>query len=137
MKDLLTLTMDDPNLVDVDKEYSRGLVGGFPNVPEYRHELMVAIDTDYVAAWRFDYDPEYPAIVEANPQLMVDVLAGQTRHPYREGDPDIVRRSLLRNGWRFPEGGEGTPPDVLGRQAPKVIVTITSIAATTQIPELV
>ena len=135
--DLLTLSMDDPELTAADKHFSLGFdTDGTPNAPEYRHEFYVSMDTDYTAAWRYDHDPTYPAIVEENPQLMRAVTAGQTRYTYREADPDIVWRSLLRNGWRDPEEGEGEPPEVLGRRAPKVIAILPSISRTETVPAL-
>lgn len=126
--DLLVLQLDDPELNATDKEYSRSFnASGIPNAPEYRHEFLIAGDTDYVAAWRWDHDPAYPAIVEANPQLQRAVTAGQTKYSYRESDPDIVWRSLLRNSWRDPEEGEGQPPEVLGRRAPRLTAVLPSI----------
>jgi hypothetical protein len=129
--DLVTLILDTSQMTAEDRTYSLGLnAEGLPNVPEYRHEVIMSQDSSYRAAWRYDYDPNYPAIVEADPQLMRLVELGRTRHPYREGDPDIVDRSLLRNFWRPLEPGESMPPGVTGRTAPQITTILTPVRRT-------
>lgn len=121
--DLLELGLDYPELTAEDREYSRGLnADGIPNVPEYRHELLMDLDTDYRAAWRYEFDPRFADQLALDPFLMTAVEQGYARYSYIERDPDIVDRSLLRQGMRERREGELDPPPVLGRHAPKYTI---------------
>lgn len=135
--DLLTLTIDQPGLTAEDNHFSLGFnADGYPNAPEYRHEVLWELDSDYREAWNYDHAPGYAAEAEADPQTMAAVNAGRIRHPYREADPGIVDRSLLRHDFRQQREGESFPVDVLAKHAPKVYAALPSLVSESVVPEL-
>lgn len=139
--DVLELLTDDPQMSADQREYNRALnVDGYPNNPEFRHEFLMGMDENYRAAWAYDHTQgltnDFSIEADEDPNKMAAVLRGRTNHPYREDDPDIVWRSLYRNGYRELEEGETPPPDPAGRYAPDVIAILPSIPRAEIVPAL-
>lgn len=137
LKDCVELLIDDPQFPAGDREYSRALnTDGYPNAPEYRHEFYVANDAGYRSAWAYDHSEDFRVEAAAEPNLMELVLQGRAEHTYREADPEIVDRSLLRNGFRDKREGETDPPRVMGAQAPQSTTILSSIPTSGNVPDL-
>jgi len=128
VEDLLALAIDDPQFTADEIEVRRSLdSNGLPLYPEYRHEFLCRTDADYFAAWAWDHSEEYQADALAEPRQMLMVERGRIKYTYRENDPDIVDRSLLRNGLRELREGETLPPQVIGEYAPAFQAVLPSI----------
>lgn len=131
LRDITELLIDDAQFTAEDREYSRSLnADGYPNAPEYRHEFLMNNDGDYRAAWAYDHWEPYQIEADAEPNKMDEVVRGRSLYPYRESDPEIVDRSLLRNGYRPLREGETMPGNVIGRYAPKLTAILPSIPRT-------
>lgn len=122
--DFKRVGVDDPQFTSEEREARRSLdANGVPPYPEYRHEFLMGSDTTYQAAWLYDNSELYRLEADAEPRAMNIVLLGRTNHAYRERDPEIVDRSLLRHGYRTLRDGESFPLPVVGRYAPKTSVS--------------
>jgi hypothetical protein len=98
--------------------------------------LLFQVDEEYRHAWLYDHSEEYRATADAEPHNMKRVLAGRVEHPYRENDPGIVDRSLVRHFMRPLEEGETYPPAVIGKYAPQELVIVPSIVRNRVMPEI-
>ncbi len=116
---LLSMAIDEPQLTATDREYSRSLNSeGFPVYPEYRHEFLMGIDGDYYAAWAYEHSASFAESADMEPNLWERVARGRVNFPYREENPEIVDRSLLRRGLREQRAGETFPTPVIAKYAP-------------------
>jgi len=102
---------------------------------EYRHELLMAVDEEYMHAWLYDHSEEYRETADAEPHNMLRVEAGRIEHTYREEDPYIVDPSLLRHFMRPLRQGENYPPSVIGKYATDAFI-MPSISNENVVPEL-
>lgn len=135
--DLIRLGIDDSQLSADDREYSRSLNdAGVPNAPEYRHEFLMGSDNEYHVAWAYEFSESFRARADADPSTMQSVERSRASHAYFERDPEIVDRSLLRNGYRSPREGEGDPPPVVGRFAPRILAVLPSTTRSRVVPAL-
>jgi hypothetical protein len=94
------------------------------------------VDSDYFAAWAWDHSEEYQADALAEPRQLLMVERGRIKYTYRENDPEIVDRSLLRHGLRELREGETLPPEIIGEHAPAFQVVLPSIVRSAIRPSL-
>ena len=128
LKDVWQILLNDVTLTANDRLYSRGLnTDGQPNAPEYRHEFYMVNDERYRAAWSYDHSDTYAEWASRSENILALIDAGRIAHTYRESDPEIVDRSLLRHALRELEPGEMYPTSPLGVLAPKTFVSLPSL----------
>jgi hypothetical protein len=129
MLDTLNLLLDDPQYTANDRQFSREIdpTTGKPREPEYAHEFMMQNDYDYFSTWAYDNSENFRTQVADDNLVMDSVARGREKHAYFETDPDIVDRSLLRNGLRERLEGEEWPAPVIGSNAPDAIISMPKI----------